>query len=430
MPGCSATTCNASRPTDAVRLFILLLALAAPWAQASDEDALKLADKTEDRKDVTEPLRFQAEAAATLSSPRSGAARVRSQRLSLDMQWDGRPGPGLRASLSNRLDLTAQQRPQAHDSVNTLKEAYISWEAAPDRFLDLGRVNPRYGAATGYNPTDYFRESAVRLQTSVDPASVRANRMGSVLVRGQLLWPAGSLAALVSPRLSQHTSDATFDPALGATNNRNRWLLVASPRLGEDFNPQFMLYGPRQGELRWGLNLTQLLNPQTVGFVEISAGRQRTQLAEALGGEDDAALRAQAAVGLTYTTENKLTTTLEYDHNGRAPDRQDWNTLRAGPPQRYGLYRRWAADAQELPTRRRLFLLATWQDAGLDRLDLSLLLRHNLDDHSQLLWTEARYRGGSVDLALSWQASLGRGGTEYGAATVVRALQFSLRGYF
>ena len=60
--------------------------------------------------------------------------------------------------------------------------------ARPDTLIDLGRINVRNGVALGYNPTDYFRAGAVRAAVSVSPASLKENRQGSVMLRGQ---PAG-----------------------------------------------------------------------------------------------------------------------------------------------------------------------------------------------------------------------------------------------
>jgi hypothetical protein len=76
-------------------------------------------------------------------------------------------------------------------SAGVVKEAYLSWQPTSDRVLDIGRVNLRLGAATGYNPTDFFKVAAIRLETSPEPESRRKNRMGSVMLRGQQLAAGG-----------------------------------------------------------------------------------------------------------------------------------------------------------------------------------------------------------------------------------------------
>ena len=58
---------------------------------------------------------------------------------------------------------------------------------------DLGRINARYGVGYGDTPTDYFRIGANHSIISSDPASLKKNRQGSVMQRGQTLWQSGAL---------------------------------------------------------------------------------------------------------------------------------------------------------------------------------------------------------------------------------------------
>jgi hypothetical protein len=418
------------------RAFIFTLAvtaIAAVHAKDADLDALQLANRAAANKAASAPeARWFVEGMLGASDPRTPPDERTAGigRLSLDLQWDKSLDSGLRFLLASRLDVTGQKRPSAHDSVNTLKEAYLSWQPRPDRFLDAGRINVRNGVATGYNPTDYFREGAIRSLTSVDPVSLRANRMGTAALRGQFLWDDGSLAALVSPKVSDTPHDAVFHPDLAATNNRNRWLLALSQRITDDLTPQFLLYGPRAGEVRAGLNIASLVGDATVVFAEWSAGRTPSQLSQALGTPGEYALRHQVATGLTYTTASKLSLTLEYDYNGAGLDRGAWGALRAGPNAAYGQYRRWAGVSQELPTKQRVFALATWQDVFIDRLDWSAMVRHTVEDRSRTFWTELRYRWTTTELALQWQSNHGDPTSDFGAASLHRSLQLSLRQFF
>lgn len=332
--------------------------------------------------------------------------------------------------LADRLDLNRQAQSGAQNSVNTLKEAYLSWQAQDNRIIDLGRINARYGVATGYNPTDYFRAGALRSVVSVDPASLKKNRLGSVILRGQTLWNGGSLTALVSPRLAQQRNDAAFSPDFGATNNQHRWLLAVSQKLSDSLQPQWLLYGEQRQSPQLGFNLTGLLNDATVGYVEWSGGRSRSQLLQALHGVEDAAFRNRLSTGLTYTSADKLSFTLEYDYNGAALDQAGWDVLRSGAPASYRQYRMWLQNAQELPTRQALFLYANWQDALLNHLDLSTMLRFNAADHSRLSWLEARYHWDRADLAVQWQVNSGAAGSEFGAAPQQRVLEVLLRYFF
>ena len=394
---------------------ILLLAAGAALADDAEEAALQLADKTASVAVRASDWRVLTEGALLESMSRADGAYRHAQRLSLDVAYDKKLSPEWRLLFADRLDLTWSGRPTYDDLVNTLKEAYVSWQPRADRMLDVGRVNLRLGVATGYNPTDYFRTDAVRSVVSINPASLRENRLGTVMVRGQQLWSSGSFSALYAPALADGPNSSPFSPDLGATNNRNRWLLSLSQKLGPTFTPQFLLYGEDGSSPQLGLNATALLGKATVVFVESSAGRQRSQLAQALGLPDDSALRARLAAGATYTTPFKLSLTLEYEHNGAGLNRAGWDALRQGPPAAYQTYRNFVQSKQDLPTKNNLFFYAVWQDVLIPKLDLSAMYRFDAIDHSSLSWAELRYHWDRVELALQWQYNRGDAGSQFGA---------------
>ena len=428
------------------RFLALLSSLmaGAVLAQAADDlDALKLADSAADSQPPVSASDWHwfTDAALGQATPRQGNSKISSQRLSLDLQFDRRFAPGWRAVFSDRLDLNRQQQEnqaERANDVNTLREAYLSWQAQPQQLLDLGRINVPYGVAIGYNPTDFFRGNALRSVVSLDPASLKKNRMGSVMLRGQQLWDSGSVTALYSPKLDQQPNSASFNPDLGATNQQDRWLIALSQKLpggilGE-ITPQWLLHGGAQQSPQLGFNLTTLLNDATVGYLEYSGGRSRSMLSQALQGKDDSAFRNRLATGLTYTTANKLSVTLEYEYNGSALDEQGWNALRNGIKQGAALaylqYRQWQQNQQELATRQEMFLYASWPDAPLQHLDLSAMHKRNLADHSSLSWLEARYHLKQADLALQWQHNSGAPDSAYGAALQRHHWQALLRIYF
>jgi hypothetical protein len=146
------------------------------------------------------------------SSPRPMAVVTSNQRLSLDFQLDRSIARRWRAVLADRLDVKWPPQYGDENRINTLKEAYISWQASDERLLDMGRVNVRNGVAMGYNPTDYFRSGAVRSVVSSDPGSLKKNRLGSVMLRGQTLWNGGSLTALASPKMAEQASTLSLQP--------------------------------------------------------------------------------------------------------------------------------------------------------------------------------------------------------------------------
>ena len=415
-----------------VRLFVVVIGLlASPVpAQADDADALMLADTAPGKVQTASDLQWYGEFAAGRSTQRDANAAANTRRLSLDMRLDSSIAPGWRGVLADRLDVNWPASGGGERSVNTLKEAYLSWQAQDNYIVDIGRINAPNGVATGYNPTDFLRAQALRSIVSVDPSSLKKNRLGSVMLRGQTLWSSGSLTALFAPKLAERASDADFSLDLGATNHADRWLLLLSQRFSDDFNPQWLIYGETHQSPQLGFNLTRVLGDAVVAFVEWSGGRSRTQWSQALGVPENASFHQRLATGATYTAANKLSLTLEYAYAGAALDATAWNALQRGAPAAYGLYRNWVQSALELPTKQVVTVYANWPDAIARHLDLSAMLRFNLADKSRLNWFEARYRWEHVDLALQWQVNSGNRGSEFGTLPLSRAWQLSLRNYF
>lgn len=416
--------------------FLLLLAAGSSLANPGDDlDALRLADTAPTKVEAASEFHWFAEGALGQGFARQAGSAVSHQRLSFDFQLDKTLAPGWRLVLADRLDLNRQDanlqnQPAVRHDVNTLKEAYISWQVQLDQIVDLGRVNVQNGVATGYNPSDFFRSGAVRSLVSVDPASLKKNRLGSVMLRGQHLWNGGSVTALVSPELERQASAASYSPDFGASNHQTRWLFAASQRISEEITPQWLIFGQQHAAPQLGFNLTSLLSDATVAYVEWSGGRSRSLLSQATNDGDDTRFRNRVASGLTYTSANKLSLTLEYEYNGSGADATSWNALRQGSPVVYARYRALQQNVQELATRQEIFVYLSWQDALLNHLDLSAMRKHNLADRSRLTWLEARYHMDKVDLALQWQNNSGDASSVYGAAVQKRAWQALLRYYF
>ncbi|HEY5293014.1 MAG TPA: hypothetical protein VIJ43_11960 [Burkholderiales bacterium] len=415
-----------------MRALVLLLLIAASPALADDEDAaaLLLADQTTMTAEQSKDWRVFAEAAARESRRQGAGTALHGARLSLDARFDKTFAPGWRAVFADRLDMNRMDGGSGNRDINTLKEAYLSWQAQPDRIADLGRINARNGVAMGYNPTDYFRAGALRSIVSLDPPSLRENRLGSAMLRGQQLWNGGSLTALYSPKLADQPSDRVFNPDLGATNQRARWQVALSEKLSDALNPQWLLSGGAGQSPQLGLNLTALPNDATVAYFEWSGGRAASLAAQALMSRDDAAFRSRLSTGLTYTTPNNISLTAEYEYNGAGLDQSAWNALRRGPPATYGLYRGLVTNLQDPPTRHNVFLYAVLQDALVKHLDVTAMLRNDAVDHSRLQWLEARYHWTRVDFALQTQLNTGRPGSNYGALPERRLWQALVRYFF
>jgi len=389
-----------------------------------------LADKTDTTTKAAGDWRGFVAAAWAGSALRGEAGTEQNERLFLNVQYDKAFAPGWRAVFADLLDSRWQDSISHQNAVNTVIDAYLSWQPESDRIVDVGRINTRYGVALGYNPTDYFRANAIRSVISIDPASLRLNRLGSVMARGQMLWPAGSLTALYSPKLTDHPNDDAFNPDFGATNFNNRWLLVGSHEFTKTLNPQFLVYGNAGQSPQFGINLTTLVNDATVAYVEYSGGRTPSLLSRALMQPPDVAFRSQLAAGFTYTTAGNLSLTAELQYNGAGLDQAGWNALRTGSPVAYAQYRAFAADVQDPPTTQRLFFNARWQDALVNHLDLAAFSYYDLIDSSRQFWVEARYRWTHADAALQWQLNSGAPGSEYGALPARQTLQILLTYYF
>ncbi len=409
---------------------VFLLFLIATAASAQDEEALSIADKAELGGEQARDLRFFVEGALRRSTQQANGAALHGERLSFDLRYDKTFAPGLRAVFADRLDMDRFGANVPGDgNINTLKEAYVSWQPAPDRIGDIGRVNVRNGVATGYNPTDFFRANAVRSVVSVDPASLRENRLGTGMVRGQTLWENGSVTGLFAPKLADQPTASPYSPDFGATNSRNRWLVAASHKLSDSLAPQALVYGGAGQSTQLGFNLTGLLNEATVAYAEWSGGRSPSLAAQAGVKPGDEAFRSRLSTGLTYTTAANLTLTAEYEYNGAGFKKEEWDAFRQGSPLLYGRYRTFVGNLQDLPTREAAFFYATWQDIGIKHLDLTGMLRYDSADHSRLQWLELRYHWPRVDLALQGQYNSGAPTTNFGALFERRALQLVVR-YF
>jgi len=417
-------------------IAVALLVAAAPvLADDSDTAALEAADQTASAPKKPSDWHAFLEPALGLAKMRIGDSPQDIERLSGDVRYESGFAPRWRAVFADRLDLVNEDPLLDQRSANTLKEAYVSWQPQSSLIFDLGRVNLRNGVAYGYNPTDYFRVNAIRSVVSIDPASLRENRLGSVMLNGQALWTGGSVSALYSPKLASFVladspSNSTFSPMLGATNHVNRWLITASQRVSDRFSPQCMLYGEEQASPQLGCNLTALLSDASVAYLEWSGGRSPSLLSQALSGTDDTAYRNRLATGLTYTTPKKLSLTFEYEYNGAGLDSESWNALIHGPPGALALFGEFVLEAQEPPTKQALFFYAHWQDALVLHLDLSAMQRYDVATNSGQTWLEARYHWDRVELALQWQLNSGTSGSVYGSLPAQQIWQALVRYYF
>lgn len=397
----------------------------------ADLGALDLKSAPEEPAEAARrPTRIVVEAALGHADRRHGLGGIDLNRASLDVVHAERLGASWRAVVSNRLDRIHPAEPGADGALNSLREAYLSWAGDGGATLvEFGRVNLRHGPAYGYNPTDFFRDGALRAVTTANPIALRENRLGSVMLRAQRLWPTGSVALALSPKLDSTPSGEAFSLDLGSTNARHRGVMTFNHQWSDRVSGQLLLYKEAGLPLQPGASLTALLSDAVVAHAEWSMAREPSLAQRAW--QVGAQTRGQRlAAGLTTTTASKLSLTLEAHYNGLALAPSDWDRALASDPNLARAYLLQAQRRQDLPVRRALFVYATQRDLGLKNLDLTALLRWNADDHSRLAWLDLRYHWPQVDLALQLQLHDGRSGSVFGFVPERRIAQVVVSYHF
>jgi hypothetical protein len=410
--------------------MLLVLAVGGPaLAQESDEAALALADRPQAEAAAPHTCVEYAEGAAIDTTYSDGAPSASGGRASFAIRCDAALDNEWRAVVSDRFD-DFFARGESAQALNTLKEAYLSFRGGAE-IVDFGRINVREGVGFAYNPTDYFRADAVRALISIDPNTLRDERMGTLMARSQTLWSSGSLTAILAPKVDASPNDSTLNPDFGATNDRSRWLLVASQRLSQELQPQLLLTAAEHQSPQAGIDLTYLVSQAMVAYVEWSGGRSPSNL-YASGYPAlpvDTAFRSRLSTGLTYTTASELSVTLEYEYNGAAPDALGWSAVRTGPIPPYVQYRLYAGAQGELAARQNWFGYAHWDDVGITHLGLTTLVRFDPYDHSRVTWSEARYQGAHAGIAVQWQLNAGSATSDF-APRPIRQTWLALIDYY
>lgn len=423
--------------SDACRLplylsLALVLTLAAPLSPAhaapgNDDDALALQSGPEDKLATAGGLKLSLEGAVGRAEFR-GQGSESLRRGSVDLYYASRLSDQWRFTVSDRMDALHPKDGEA--TVNSLRELYVGWQNdAASWIVEAGRINLRQGPALGYNPTDFFRDNALRVSTTVNPLLVREYRLGSFMLRAQKLWSEGSLSLSLSPKLENTASADGWNADLGATNARNRALVSLSTQWSQSTSTQLHLYEEQGGQPVLGAGVSSLLGSATVAFAEWTWSREPT-LSDRARGSASRTAGQRLATGLTYTTASKLALTAEYEYNGFALTAGDRDALAARQPFLLGAYLFEAARRQDLAARSALMLYAKQTDVFTRNLDLTALLRANTNDHSTLAWLELRYHWSQFDLSLQALQYRGRDLTEYGASPYRRTVQALVTWYF
>ena len=411
---------------------VLLHAMPALGADA-DTDALDLQSTTSPASPAapaSQDTRMFVEGAIGNASQRYLPNSRNIGRASLDFWHTARLGPGLRAVFSDRLDQVHPRDAGASETVNSLREAYLSWQPqGGSTVVELGRINLRYGPGYGYNPTDFFRDGSLRVITTADPFALRENRMGTFMLRAQHLWTDGSLSVAFTPKLADRPSSDAWSLDLGSTNNRSRELIALGTQFTQHLSSQLLVYKQQGLSPTLGASLTALLSDAAVAHLEATRGSEPDLLSRVLTSPSNQVTRNRLVAGGTYTTLGKLSVTGEYQYNGFGLSQSAWETLAASPATQLA-YLREALRLQELAPRRAYLIYVTQKSLGLKDLDLTAYLRFNPGDDSRLGWVELRHHWPSFDLSLQIQRNMGRSSSEFGILPDRRIVQVLGKYYF
>lgn len=327
--------------------------------------------------------------------------------------------------LSNRFEAVHYSDDKAHTERNVLREAYASHDGGDGWHLDAGRINSRQGMASGYNPSDFLRAHAVVTRSSQDPAALRENRLGTVMLRAQKLGAFGSLQATLVPRLSDRDTlnTTTYGLGLERTNRREALLLRYTPRGTDRLAADVQAYVRAGDSPQVAANLSFVAADSLLLHAEWAGGKQ-----VGLTAPDEAAAAARwsnrLATGFSWTTPWRMTVTIERLHNSQGLTRGDWKTWRAAAEAdpatrgRLGLLRREVQERQELLVRDAWFARLAWDQAfEVRNLDIAAIARINAYDRSRTVQLDAAWHlDPTSSLRLILGHSSGARGSEFASA--------------
>ncbi|MDD2882824.1 MAG: hypothetical protein PHQ58_20620 [Rhodoferax sp.] len=411
--------------------LVLAFGSALPaFAADAELDALSLESATEAAPETPRNTKLFVEGAVGNASQRYLQDSRNIGRASVDFSYSAKLAPGLRGVVSDRLDYFDPAVAGRDAAVNSLREAYVSWQPeGGSSVLEFGRINLRYGPGYGYNPTDFFRDGSLRVLTTADPFALRENRLGTVMVRGQHLWAGGALSLAISPKLADNPSTDGWNLDLGSTNHRDRYLLALSTQFSQRVSSQALLYQESGNSPTVGFNMTALLSDAATAHMEFTRGSEPSLFNRALAIPSASTTRNRFVGGVTYTTLGKLSLTAEYQYNGFGLNQTDWAALGVAPLTQLA-YLSAALRLQELAPRQAYLIYVTQKSLILKDLDLTAYLRLNPGDDSRLAWVELRHHWPSFDLTLQLQQNIGNQTSEFGILPDRRAVQVLGSYYF
>jgi len=398
----------------------------------TETDPLSLQSATPASQAAREtPLRLYVEAMAGQATRRYELSSQSIRRLSLDLSVNARIGENGRFVFSDRLDAVSPEESE-RSTTNSLRELHFSWRGADNnQAFDVGRINVRYGPAYGYNPTDFFRDGAVRSASSPDPFALRENRLGTAMVRYQRFWAGGSTSIVLAPKLSDEPSRSAFAADFGSTNRRHRFLVDVTGKFSDRASGQLLLFSQQGVGAQVGLSGTALLSDAVVVHGEVTHGRDLQLLSSPVDGTASRATRTRGSAGLTYTTPVGVAVTAEYQYNGFAPTDEQWESMGTSRSATLGSLLELARQRQDNASRGAWLVYASQKGLpGWKAADLTAFVRVNANDRSRFAWVELRHHWPRADVAVQWRTSRGRALSEFGLPEQRQAIQLLAAWYF
>jgi hypothetical protein len=451
--------------------YLVIVALVCGVARADEDKDLALVPDAASEPaaaPTTSALeaKLYADEAATLATNRTTAVPFPAPaptdlqtRTSFDASLHWRGAADIALVLSDRVDVIAQQGSSLWSRrtvTNELREAYASWEPFDGSYLEAGRINVRSGSALGFNPTDFLRPRTLVGQASLDPSVLRVNRLGTAMIRAQMIWAGGAASVVYAPKLFEPPPIGApavgVDPQLDATNATHRGLVEIDETFG-DLAVQALGY-LESGRSKLGVELTQPIGDSVIAYAEWAGGFDHDLIERAieLGGRTGTlpmtapvpiptpASRGfdnDLAAGASWTIAAAVTVNVEYHLHQGGLSRADWNHWfdagRANPMLAGELWyiRGYANDQLEPATMHEAFIRADWPKAFVDHLELTGFAFVDLLDGSVLSQVTASfYASDAWTAALSISGALGGARSERGSLPQVGSAIAEIVRYF
>lgn len=313
-------------------------------------------------------------------------------------------------NLRARADWTEGQDVTLDEDFNIdVQELALTFGLGTHGSLRLGRINLRNGVATGFNPTDWFRDNSLVVTGSAAAADRRNERLGVLAVTGTTTLGRGLLQVGYRPEISAGSNSFwtgmdNIGLGLDRTNATDAGFVKFTPDLGTNLSVTANVL-VLDGQPGVGFELSGTIGDNLVLYAEVMGQRRRSLAAEALAdGAGTAAFRAglgadesigwqgQSAIGLNWALPQQwvgvrdISLTFEHHFNGAGLSSAQIDTLSsasgadaAAAGALYGMANR----RQDPLARQQLFTRLAWNNVWNDA-DLSMLAYYVPADGSGL----------------------------------------------